>query len=142
MPSTAAAPKTRNQCEASSVACISCSLSHSVTTSTLPFCVLARSKPPLKPGCILSAGRRCSSTSPRSCWRRSESTEYWLTRANITLPPFLLDTCDSVIPCVLFRLLVAQVPALNGRRFHAFLSSFLLLTLAKLCQLRLIFARE
>src|SRR5215216_7263536 len=44
-----------------------------------------------EPDCILSAGRRCSSTSACSCWRRSESTEYWLTLANITLPPFLLE---------------------------------------------------
>src|SRR5215208_4176517 len=29
-------------------------VSHRVTTSTLPCCGLARSKPPLKPGCILS----------------------------------------------------------------------------------------
>src|SRR5215211_3969541 len=33
---------------------------------------------------------------------------------------------DPVISRVLFRLPVAQIPALNGCRFHAFLSSFLL----------------
>ncbi len=50
---------------------------------------------------------------------------------------------DTVVSRVLFRLPVAQVPALNGGRFHAFLSSFLLLlTFAELCQIRVKFSRE
>ena len=66
-------------------------LPQALTASTLPCCGLAKSKLPLKPGCILSAGMRCSSISRCPCWRRSERMLNWVTLAKMAAPPFQLE---------------------------------------------------